>query len=331
MDGNNQPQQPFQPAPGPAPQPVMPPQPVSPQPQPIQPQPPSGGPTDPMNPAGSVGAASQPPMGAPYQMPPKKGLSKGALWGIIGGSVAFILLIVGVVLAVVFLGEPSKEDYLAFQSQVKDIKERRKKMNDAMEPYLRDVLDNKKSDGSLRAVTKEYSEGVVKLESMKAGINEEVKKAYQELKSEHDATKTYVDALLEIEGPLIKAGEKCDRTTSHITNLRSRTSTARQYVRECMEQFDILANSKAEKVAAYGKRQKAMYGKIIAALDDMIKAIDNRNRDDFVAAQNNLASAASQYDTSVLFLVDIVSETKKHRDMPKLNALEDVVAEKLKK
>ena len=44
-------------------------------------------------------------------MPPKKKLSKGALWGIIGGSIAVVLAIVGIVLAVVFLGGPGKEDY----------------------------------------------------------------------------------------------------------------------------------------------------------------------------------------------------------------------------
>ena len=56
--------------------------------------------------------------GTPVQ--PKKGLSKGALWGIIGGSIGLIVIIVGIVLAVVFLGGPSKADY---QEAAKTLKE----------------------------------------------------------------------------------------------------------------------------------------------------------------------------------------------------------------
>ena len=55
----------------------------------------------------------QPVMGTPYQMPPKKKMSKGALWGIIGGIIGLVVIIVGVVLAVLLLSGPSKADYKA--------------------------------------------------------------------------------------------------------------------------------------------------------------------------------------------------------------------------
>lgn len=82
MDGNNNQQPPIQPT-----QPVQPMQPV----QPVQ-QPIGSNPT-------------------PYQMPPKRGMGKGALWGIIGGIIGAIVLVVGIVLAVVMLGGPSPQDY----------------------------------------------------------------------------------------------------------------------------------------------------------------------------------------------------------------------------
>jgi len=86
---NNKPQTPpqpqFQQAPQQAPQ----------QPQAQQPQP------------------QQPVMGTPYQMPPKKKMSKGVMWGIIGGIIGLVVIILGVVLAVLLLSGPSKADYKA--------------------------------------------------------------------------------------------------------------------------------------------------------------------------------------------------------------------------
>lgn len=65
--------------------------------QPEQPIVPSSGSVPPI--------ASQPMPGA------KKGLSKGALWGIIGGAAGVVLLLVGVILAVTVFGGPNKADY----------------------------------------------------------------------------------------------------------------------------------------------------------------------------------------------------------------------------
>lgn len=78
-------------------------------------------------------------MGTPYQMPPKNNMSKGVVWGIVGASIGLLILIVGIVLAVVFLGgsedkkddkggsqvskegyKPTKEDYKDLLSKVKE-------------------------------------------------------------------------------------------------------------------------------------------------------------------------------------------------------------------
>ncbi len=62
----------------------------------------------------------QPVMGTPYQMPPKKKMSKGALWGIVGGIIGLVVIILGVILAVLLLGGPSKADYKAAVDKVND-------------------------------------------------------------------------------------------------------------------------------------------------------------------------------------------------------------------
>ena len=63
----------------------------------------------------------QPVMGTPYQMSPKKKMSKGAMWGIIGGIIGLVVIIVGVVLAVLLLSGPSKADYKAAGEKLNDV------------------------------------------------------------------------------------------------------------------------------------------------------------------------------------------------------------------
>lgn len=165
MDNNNQPQQPFQPAPGPAPQPV-------------QPQQPFGAPAGPIGPAGPFGPA---PTGAPYQMPPKKGLSKGALWGIIGGSIAFVLLIVGVILAVVFLGGPSRDDYRAALNRTQDFAKDFMSYTGSMTS----ASDVKEAKDKVDELTKKVDAYLDELGKEKAMRDPEMKKLYDEMSEEY--------------------------------------------------------------------------------------------------------------------------------------------------
>ena len=64
----------------------------------------------------------QQPLQQGVPMQPKKGLSKGALWGIISGSIGLIVIVVGIVLAVIFLGGPSKADYQEAAKAIKEFK-----------------------------------------------------------------------------------------------------------------------------------------------------------------------------------------------------------------
>ena len=146
MDNSNQPQQP------PMPNPVIPQPPV----MPVQPN-------------------------GVYPIPPKKGLSKGVLWGIIGGSIAFVLLIVGIILAVVFLSGPSKEDY--------------KVALDHMQEFSKDMLsyagsvssaDNaKEAKEEIDKINSKIDTHLDSLSKEKAMRDKEVKKLYDEMSGEY--------------------------------------------------------------------------------------------------------------------------------------------------
>ena len=79
-------------------------------------------------PAAQPQPAAQPAPGQPQPMQPgvagmlpqypKQGMSKGLLWGLIGGGVALVLLIIGVVVFFVFFGPPSRDDYAKAYNKV---------------------------------------------------------------------------------------------------------------------------------------------------------------------------------------------------------------------
>lgn len=141
----------------------------------------------------------QPPMaGTPYQMPPKKKMSKGVFWGIIGGVVA-IIAIVGIVLAFVFLGgsgdkkggaQVSKEDYKDFYSQINKL------------DISRDVERSKYASLSYRGIERtlgEIDEEYKELGSHKALADEDLKEAYDEaLKDWNDSIKPAIYAAYKV-------------------------------------------------------------------------------------------------------------------------------------
>ena len=129
----------------------------------------------------------QPVMESPYQMPPKKKMSKGVLWGIIGGLIGLIIIIVGVVLAIIFLSGPSKSDYKDAASLVPQMK--------LSEP--KDLFkDVKKSDDYEEVINKiinSVDEANAKFVANKAFKDKDVKEAYNKyLNVWNDEMKPYL-------------------------------------------------------------------------------------------------------------------------------------------
>ncbi|MDO4773980.1 MAG: hypothetical protein Q4A37_02540 [Candidatus Saccharibacteria bacterium] len=222
MDGNNQPQQPLQPMPqAPAPQPPM--------------QPPVGGPV------GPIGSA---PMGSPYHMPPKKGLSKGALWGIIGGSIGLILLIVGIILAVVFLGGPSKEDYKTALENIQELS-REIKSEASSITAASDADDAKKKMDGLVKKMNEYVDTIGKEKALR---DPEVKKIYDEMSAEYKKMAEKMSAL-----PKLMSLQKCGYfyVNTFDTTLDEMMAEFEKETRDCAAALKDLENDSDEKVKDY--------------------------------------------------------------------------------
>ena len=175
----------------------------------------------------------QPVMGTPYQMPPKKKMSKGAKWGIIGGIIGLVVIILGVVLAVLLLSGPSKADYKAAVDKVNDTIEIYNKASTSLS-YV-STSETKSSLESTRkklSSTKDQVDGKLsELGKMKAITGDkEVREKYDALKNKLGKFDSAVDAFDEVYGKILPAvADFSDSSnSSNISTLESAVKKARQ-------------------------------------------------------------------------------------------------------
>lgn len=125
-----------------------------------------------------------------YQMPPKKKLSKGALWGIIGGSIAVVLAVVGVVLAFVFLGGPSKEDYNKAGQKLSDAARSYNKITAAesrLNVYISTDSSRQSAVNEIKQSHSDVNSAIDELGKMKAVTNDkDVKEKFDALIAKRD-------------------------------------------------------------------------------------------------------------------------------------------------
>ena len=175
----------------------------------------------------------QPVMGTPYQMPPKKKMSKGAKWGIVGGIIGLVVIIVGVVLAVLLLSGPSKADYKAAVDKVNDTIEIYNKASTSLS-YV-STSETKSSLESTRkklASTKEeVNNKLTEIGKMKAVTGDkEVREKYDALKNKLGKFNDAIDAFDEVYGKILPAvADFSDSSnSSNISTLESAVKKARQ-------------------------------------------------------------------------------------------------------
>ena len=202
------------------PQPQVPPQPqfqqAPQQPQVQQPQP-----------------QQQPVMGTPYQMPPKKKMSKGAMWGIIGGIIGLVVIIIGVVLAVLLLSGPSKADYKAAVDKVNDTIEIYNKAASSLSYISTSETETslKSNRDKLTKTKSEINDRLTEIGKMKAVTGDkEVREKYEALKSKLEKFNTAVDAFGEVYEKIMPVIiEFSDgRNSSNFSSVESTIRKARQ-------------------------------------------------------------------------------------------------------
>lgn len=210
------PQEPQQPA-APAPQPPQPPQPQF-QAQPPQPN--------------AFGSGPAPMPGAPMPPVQKKGLSKGAMFGIIGGAVGLILIIVGVVLAITLLGGPTREDYRKAGDTLSDATTAYNKIG--TEGY--ELTSSSGTDASrknaietMKKYQSEFDDKFQEAGKMKGIANDkELKEKWDKVEERRSKFNTSVEELYEV-------SEKVVPIMREISNITSPTASQLSSIRERVE------------------------------------------------------------------------------------------------
>ena len=194
----------------------------------------------------------QPMAGTPYQMPPKKKMSKGALWGIIGGIIGLIILIVGVVLAVVLLSGPTKDDYGNLLSQF---------TNSDIKGVFKSNDGSKISKDELDKAIEKIDDLNKKMGSHKALRDKDVKEAYDKyLDRWNNGAKEYFEfaAILAED----KTYEKCKSPDINKYFQESKENFEKRLdseTKDCIDYLDKISKSENKLASKYGKTWKNYY------------------------------------------------------------------------
>ena len=172
-------------------------------------------------------------MGTPYQMPPKKKMSKGAMWGIIGGIIGLVVIIVGVVLAVLLLGGPSKADYKAAGEKLNDVikvyNETSISLSYVSTSETKSSLESTRK--KLASTKEEVNNQLTEIGKMKAITGDkEVREKYDALKNKLGKFNDAIGAFDEVYGKILPAvADFSDSSnSSNISTLESAVKKARQ-------------------------------------------------------------------------------------------------------
>ena len=270
----------------------------------------------------------QPTPGMPYQMPPKKKMSKGALWGIIGGSIGLIVLIVGIVLAVIFLGGPSKADYQAAQEKMNSIITKYNKVSSSLS-YISTSETKSSLESNRDKITTakgDINKALTDLGKMKAVTNDkEVREKYDNIKNRLEKFNEVMDALGEVYGKLLPAMSEYTSTSSsyNISNL----ATSIKKTKQDLKNADIKHEYNKKFVKDFTEqleKMEEMLPKIIEMRSDY-KKYDSSYMTEFYTINTKIQKIAREWQSNM----QKIGEEGELRN--ELNSLEDILVDKVNK
>ena len=210
-----------------------------PQPQPISQQPaqPAPGQPQPMQP--------QPgrPMGP---MPPKQGMSKGLLWSLIGGGIGIFVLIIIIIVCIILFSGPSTEDYRKAYAM----------MNSFDSTSLN--IDRSDPETSINEVVRKADDHFDKLGKAAAMRDSEVKKAFEEYKSDYEKVKPLLKESGAVATAYKEYSNSCRTSYSSPLSSASGDEAGQKYdeqQKSCLNALNKMKDSQYASVRDYANEQ----------------------------------------------------------------------------
>ena len=210
-----------------------------PQPQPISQQPaqPAPGQPQPMQP--------QPgrPMGP---MPPKQGMSKGLLWSLIGVGIGIFVLIIIIIVCIVLFSGPSTEDYRKAYAM----------MNSFDSTSLN--IDRSDPETSINEVVRKADDHFDKLGKAAAMRDGEVKKAFEEYKSDYEKVKPLLKESGAVATAYKEYSNSCRTSYSSPLSSASGDEAGQKYdeqQKSCLNALNKMKDSQYASVRDYANEQ----------------------------------------------------------------------------
>ena len=203
-----------------------------------QPQPtaqPTAGQPQPMQPGRPMGP-----------MPPKQGMSKGLLWSLIGGGIGVFVLIVIIIVCVMLFSGPSTEDYRKAYAM----------MNSFDSTSLN--IDRSDPETSINEVVRKADDHFDKLGKAAAMRDGEVKKAFEEYKSDYEKVKPLLKESGAVATAYKEYSNSCRTSYSSPLSSSSGDEAGQKYdeqQKSCLNALNKMKDSQYASVRDYANEQ----------------------------------------------------------------------------
>ena len=229
----------------------------------------------------------------------KKGMSKGMLWGIIGGSIAFILLVVGIVLAVILLSGPSKEDYKEAHDKVTKVRGTYLRVGSAFR--MVSYGTSTASTDKIKESVEEYKKSVDDLKDMKALRDKDVKQKYDDFIKQNNEFTTMVGDLADASDELLETTKNCRAATTFPRFSSDRSKLLENYdktVSSCVSAVKKLAKVKSQLLSEEAKRLGDAFDEQRKLVEEMQNAYNSGDSSAISVAASKLYRHLTKFRTS---------------------------------
>lgn len=277
--------------------------------------------------------------GFPGAPAPKKGLSKGALIGIIvGGVAAFVAIVLILVFVVVKPGSLTSDDYLEGQRQTTVMYTKYTNVNTKLSKAMSTSYDgtttfDKADAQKIKDYVKEYEQANTAFTDLKVyKHDDEVKQAYDKYEAKAKKFEQLSNNMADTAVAMNAVTKACDSTPTASTVDDDYNNEYTKYIDGCTSALGQLGDSKIKPISQYATSMKDYMTKLgdiikkmqaLGSIDDIVS--DNGKYSQYSDLMNEMYDLDSPYDTASDLNEDLRDLENEANPSDELNDLTDLM------